>query len=660
MRVRTVLLVVFGGIVAALGAATAVLSTMGFDRYRAFVADQVEAATGRKVTITGHLRLSLFPIPAFKIKDVSLANAPWGSRPEMATFGTLSAQVELLPLVFGGKVHIAHLSLKNVDLLLETDGKGRANWEFIAAAAAMPGQTAGTTPFAPPSIGSILLEDIRLAYRDGRSGETTSVTLGELSTSGAPDAPVPVKASATVRGTPVQLTATLGALAALAAGGPYPIDASFEAAGGTLTLKGSAREPLAGRGLAFDVTLDGKDLAALGALARAALPAQPYHLAAKLSGDAGTSSAFKALSVSLGASSLSGDASVTLSGERPRIIATLDAPLLDLTGLRQPKPAARPIDDGRVFSSDPWPLAALGAVDADLTLRVAALKTGKRTLRDLSAHVTLEDRELSARPFAADLDGGHIAGGITLSARAAPATLALDLDGRQIDVGRIVADLAGEDLLEAKGDLALAIRGAGGSMRAVMASLDGTSSLMVGRGVIKSRYAELLGADLLREAFTWAQGRKDSKLNCLVARFDFHKGVATVRGLLMDTADVSMLGTGTVDLGTERLAIELVPHPKDTSLLALGVPIDVAGTLEHPTLQPNKAGAAKELALGAAIWINPLTALGALVLENSGGEGKSACAAALEGAKASAAKKSEGGIGGAVKDLGQKLESLFK
>ena len=145
-----------------------------------------------------------------------------------------------------------------------------------------------------------------------------------------------------------------------------------------------------------------------------------------------------------------------------------------------------------------------------------------------------------------------------------------------------------------------------------------------------------------------------------MTRFDIQNGVATSRGMLMDTSDVSMLGEGTVDLGSERLDIELIPRPKETSLISLAVPIDIGGTFKHPTVQPNKVAAAKEIAIGVASVVNPLIIIGSLVLDNSGGSDKNPCVAALEGGKGGAAKKDEGGIGGAVKGLGRTIDNLFK
>jgi uncharacterized protein involved in outer membrane biogenesis len=687
MRLKTILLGGLGVVVVAIAGVVIVVATTDFGKYKGVVVDKVEQATGRKLSIAGDVHLTLLPAPALSVKDVAFANADWAAKRPMVKLGELAAQVEVLPLVFGGNLRVDRLVLKDVDVQLETDEKGRGNWEFgaPAAATAPPAGPApkGQSALDLPSFADVLLENIALTYRDGRTRQTTTVAFERLAASGPPGAPMKVKAALSYEKLPIEVNATVGALATLFAPGQrYPVEAEIAVAGATLKLIGSAAEPLAGRGLAFDVTLDGKSLAALGEIAGTTLPAKPYHLAAAIAGDADGVITLKSLQGSLGASSLAGEASIAVAGARPKLAATLTAPMIDLTELPPGKAAPPPHrgDDGRVFSKDPLPLEALRALDADLTLNAAQVKTTSLALQNVAFHVTLDDRDLRASPFSLDLADSHFAGRAQISARQAPATLVVDITGKPLDLGKLIVATSGNDILDGKGDVAVALRGSGDSIRAIMASLDGSASLAVGRGVIKSRYADLIGADLFREAFAWTQGKKAAKLSCMVARFEIHKGLATSRGLLLDTEDVTILGEGTVDLGAERLDLELKPAPKERSLLNLAMPLDIGGTFQHPTVLPNKVAVAKEVAVGVATVINPLIALAPLLLD--GGGDKNACLAALESGKlgagkpgappsgaaaksgapqaGTAAKKPEGGIGGAVKGIGRSLDSLFK
>ncbi|HUN50551.1 MAG TPA: AsmA-like C-terminal region-containing protein, partial [Candidatus Sulfotelmatobacter sp.] len=428
-------------------------------------------------------------------------------------------------------------------------------------------------------------------------------------------------------------------------------------------LAGNAADPVRGHGLNFTVSVDGQDLGTLGALVGAPLPAKPYHLAATISGDADKTITLKGLQASLGASSINGDASLTLAGARPKLSGHFTAPMLDLTEFPQakapPPSPARSADADRMFSSAPLPLDGLRAADADIALNAATIKTSSMTLQNLALHLSLVDQVLQVKPISVTLSGGTLDAAVDLSARQAPATLSLQADGKQIDVGKLVQQASGNDLLDAKGDLDLAVHGSGDSLHAIMASLDGRYSLVIGKGTIKSRYADLIGADVFREAFAWAKGKHDTALNCVVSRFDIKNGLATATGLLMDTSEVSMQGEGTVNLGSERLDLTLKPRPKETSLLSLATPIDVTGTLKHPSVLPDKAALAKEVAVGVATTINPLVAVGSFVLNNTGGSDKNPCVAALEakgGSAAAAPKQDRGVVGGTVNSI----KNLFK
>src|SRR5271154_5305882 len=136
-------LLVVLGIVAVLVVAGAVaLRTIDFDgRFKTLVAGAVERATGRKLTINGTVKLSVLPLPALTVQDVSLANTPWGADPDMVRLGELSARVYLVPLLLGQGLHIDSLLLKDVTVRLQTDAQGHGNWEFAAPAATAPPST---------------------------------------------------------------------------------------------------------------------------------------------------------------------------------------------------------------------------------------------------------------------------------------------------------------------------------------------------------------------------------------------------------------------------------------------------------------------------------------------------------------------------------------
>ena len=89
-----------GVLVALIAVVVVVLLTVDVGKYKGVIQDQAKAATGRNVTI-GDIKLAVGLTPAIVVTDVRVANAPWGSRPDMLTLKRLEAHTELFPLLFG-------------------------------------------------------------------------------------------------------------------------------------------------------------------------------------------------------------------------------------------------------------------------------------------------------------------------------------------------------------------------------------------------------------------------------------------------------------------------------------------------------------------------------------------------------------------------------
>jgi AsmA protein len=277
-----------------------------------------------------------------------------------------------------------------------------------------------------------------------------------------------------------------------------------------------------------------------------------------------------------------------------------------------------PAGERRVFGEAPFALGALAALDADVGLRVGRLvlpgisQGGAKglELEQVVLRLVLADRDLALRPFGFVLAGSHVAGDARVNARVAPPAMVLDVAAQQAEMGRLLA-LAGVAVpVVAKGDLVVALRGAGASPRALAGALEGNASLVVGQGVLKGDYVDALGLGALRQAVPQLQRLAESKLNCAIARFDVAKGVATARLIAADAGDLSLVGTGTVNLGTEAIALDLAPRLKLAVAGISGgvsVPVQVRGTLLEPVVSVTGGRPA-----GRG---NPLAGLGRIVLD---------------------------------------------
>ena len=54
--------------------------------------------------------------------------------------------------------------------------------------------------------------------------------------------------------------------------------------------------------------------------------------------------------------------------------------------------------------------------------------------------------------------------------------------------------------------------------------------------------------------------------------------------LVLKTSDSTITGSGQIDLGEERLALELLAHPQDASALTASTPVRIEGTFKEPEI----------------------------------------------------------------------------
>ena len=282
------------GLVALVVAGVAILTSLDFNDYKGVIADQVKAATGRELAITGALDLDISLNPALTLEGLSFANAAWGSRPAMVSLKRLEAEMELMPLLTG-EVRVKRLVLIGLDVLAETDAQGRGNWVFAATATAEPAE-AGASGGTLPVVERVRIQDVTLVYADGRTGRAHD--LGHQVPGG--QRPGPGRAPRLRPRGGLQRRRLPGDGAPGGRCGdcwkaarrcPYRLNA--EALGATLGVEGAIAEPSQAKGIDLAFNVEGGELQATLRAAQALVPALgdlalpaigPYSLAARIKG----------------------------------------------------------------------------------------------------------------------------------------------------------------------------------------------------------------------------------------------------------------------------------------------------------------------------------------------------------------------------------------
>jgi len=140
---RVAIAVVVALPVATMGAAAVLLDP---NDYKQVFVDAVQNATGRALSLNGPVRLSRSLWPTIEVSDVTLANLPGGTRPDMARAERIEAQLSL-PALFQRRIEVARLTLIGPNILFEQVG-GKPNWVFDPPAPASDAPRAAPgTPF---------------------------------------------------------------------------------------------------------------------------------------------------------------------------------------------------------------------------------------------------------------------------------------------------------------------------------------------------------------------------------------------------------------------------------------------------------------------------------------------------------------------------------
>ncbi|GAB6054176.1 AsmA family protein [Magnetospira thiophila] len=688
---KKLLIGLVGLVVVLVIAVVVVLKSMDFNQYKGMIAEQAKAATGRDLMISGDIEVGISLTPSLMVEGVSLSNAEWGSRQEMVTLRRVEAQVSLLPLLTG-TVDVQRFILKDVDALLETDKKGNGNWTFTAAEPAKA-EEASEGPAALPVIREVVLENVKLTYHDGMTGKTTTAVVQSLTAhADSADSPLAFALRLDFNGAPITVEGQIGSLAAAMAGDqPFPVNIAAEAFAAVATVNGTIARLHEAKGL--DLTLQTKvaSLTDSFAAAQAALPelkdiAPPPPTGIDLTvqaKDIDGGYALENLSLKAGKTDLNGSVTALL-GDIPSITARLTSNLVDtsdFTGPASESAATAPAEkktDGdkaqKVFSSDPLPLDGLKAVNADVTFKGQKVVADKMVIENIDLALILKNGKLTVTPLNADIFGGKVAGSVVLDGSSGKtANLNTDLKIAKLMTGTMASTLAGQDLIKgAPTDVTIKLTGAGGSVAALMGSLNGQLLVDVGQGTIDNALIDLAGGNLLTNLLPTLTGeKKDSKLACAVINAKITNGLAKLsKGIAVETSEQTIQGDGEINLKTEELDISINPQMKDAvGVGAGGVAklVKLSGTLANPGVGIDEKGVAKtagKAVLGVAT--GGLSIIGEKLLDASGvmdEEGADyPCLVALgkpipktekkaEPAPAQTEPKKEEGLGGALKGL---------
>jgi hypothetical protein len=204
--------------------------------------------------------------------------------------------------------------------------------------------------------------------------------------------------------------------------------------------------------------------------------------------------------------------------------------------------------------------------------------------------------------------------------------VSLKVTADDVDLGDVLAQTEVDVPLDGKLDLLANLKAVGTSPQALSSSLEGNLDLAIERGHIRTSLLDLAAVDLVHWMVSDSARKGYSDLNCLIARFDFHDGVAESKKLiLLDTTNVRALVEGSIDLRDETIDMKVHPHAKKERFIELTTPFEIEGPLASPSVKVSSAGTTARMA--EEILLTPINLLGSLLylVNDHGKDAKNPC-----------------------------------
>ena len=559
---RTLIAIV--GAVAAVFFVLLLILTYGWAHLRGPLERHFSKKWGRPVSIGALRRVDhTFFSPEIQFGNVHVGQPDWVGGGDMIIVRRANVQLPLLPMLFG-QAHPHSIAIDGLTVALVRRDAAQANWKGIPQ-----------TGYAGPWLQHVIVRNGVLTLDDRKRDHQFTATIA------ADDRGLAIVGKGQLQDHPSTISLTGPALV----GKKWPFRFEYRSAIANATLVGTADHPLDIGHFYAKAEGWGDDLRHLDQLIEAGLPAtQPVRVAAMLRHDR-PDWGVKDLRLRVGRSNFEGDLTVHKQDGRTKLNGALTSTALDFDDLASNAGLARAAAKRAALGPRMIPDTAIHLdhmqkTDGSIRFDIQRLLFKRPSVfQGIMTTLSLDHGVLTADPFFVRMAVGHVSGFGRVRHQSGTPVLTLDLKLTDARIEEAMGDAA-------TGPLAarFKLEGAGRTIREALAHSSGTIGLVGGTGTINRRAALFLGSDGGRGMFEGAS--QTTSLRCAIGHFGVRNGVATADTLLLDTAVSRSDGSGTIDLGTEQLALNLPGRPKLEHAIKLDIPVRVVGTLSDPDIEP--------------------------------------------------------------------------
>lgn len=611
MRKLLIALAVIVGMVVVAVAALPFVLTGDFIAQR--IAAAVKERTGRDLDLR-IASITLFPRLKAAVASAALSDVPGSGRPPMVEVGSAELEMPLWPLLHG-TVELERLHVDGLRANLVADTAGRGNWDFGGQdgdRAAPPAGPAGEKTQELPDLrfGDVRIGSVVASYTDQRSGQSIALSDGSLVVAMPDlDTPAHIEGHAAVNGRALTLTAQIDSPRALAAGNPTAVRGQL--ASDLFEVKLNAKPEADGR-TGGPLTASVPDLSALagwlGVPNAGTLPVRTVHLTGK-AGLGGPQASLDDFNLMLDDAKASGAVHADWSGRVPAVTLRASVDPIDLDRfLPAPAPArgvpaqgSGPGSADAGWSDEPIDVSSLRRLNLDAVVDSKGTRIRGIEIGPARTSIALRDGVLAVDVPDLSAFGGRTSSALKLDATKQPASYALKMTANGLQAEQVLATFAGTNVIRGITVLDIDVTSAGGSQRALVSALMGTTHILFRDGALRG----INIAAILRDPVAAATGRlqaaaRETDFAEFGGNFRIDHGVARTGDLRMLAPIFRVEGAGTVSLPDRRLDLRLDPTVT-SSLKGQGgqfeqagvtIPVLVTGSFGAPSIQPDFSGVA--------------------------------------------------------------------
>ena len=610
-----------------LAAAGLFAATFHPNDYKPLLIREVQDKTQRTLAIPGDIKLAFFPKLGVDLGAASLSER--NSNAAFASVEHAKLSLALLPLL-SKQLVVDQVRIDGLKLDIRRAKDGSTNFDDLLTKGGKKEEGGQTFHF---DIDSVRIADAQLRFDDRKEDRTLVLDRFKLDTGKLMDGvPGKLQFSGHVRVDKPALDANL----ALDSGFAFDLERKqFAFDDIDASMKGNAASAV------FDVKLKaradlGKHLVDVSKIDAGVTLPNPAGgtIALKAGGSAGIDLAKDALTANL--KGTLDDSNFEAKLGMPKFspaVYTFDVAIdkLDLDRY-EAKPAATTANTSSTSTTPPAAVAAqknaqagkpsgvaafgaLRELHADGSLRIGTLKV--KNIRTANARLGLHAARgrVDLNPLALDLYGGHAEGTMTLMA-SEPLRIATRQNLAGIDVGPLLKDATGKDMLEGKGNVQLDVNASGDDVARMKKTLAGTAHLVLRDGAVrgvniaqavrnaKARIGEIRGdAPPQSGAASSAEKTDFSELS---ASLHIANGVAHNDDLAIKSPLLRIAGAGDINIADDRLdytvRATIVPTlegqggPELQALKGVTVPVKLEGPFASLAWHVDFTGMARGLA----------------------------------------------------------------